>query len=487
MTILDIRPAVEHERLNHLISSHRRGLRSDAYGIWIHKRKDGSTFPADIIAHPLDEAHELIFATDVTDRVRVEKEREERVQLAMLVAEKSEALASARTVREGLQRCAELFTRHLDASLVRIWTSEGRFLRLQASAGQWTTVDDQFTELSIDEPLVGAIARDGEPYVTNDLLNSQRLPEFGRPAVQALGATSFAGYPLRINGRIVGVTTAFAKHPISDAAIQAFASVAKTLALFIERMRAEEALKQAKEAAETANRAKSEFLANMSHEIRTPMNGVIAMTDLALDTELTTEQRDYLETVRQSAESLLRVINDILDFSKIEAGKLSLDLGDFSVSETVEETLNLLRPVAQQKGIALHLETAAGVPKIVKGDPVRLRQIVMNLAGNAVKFTRAGEVSVRISVERETADDVVLHFAVQDTGIGIPPDKHKLIFEAFAQADGSMSRRFGGTGLGLTISSRLVQLMHGKIWVESEPGVGSTFHFTAHFGRGQLY
>jgi len=334
--------------------------------------------------------------------------------------------------------------------------------------------------------LFGAAITTGKPVVANDPATDPRrggLPA-GHPPLRA-----FLGLPFRQGDRVVGMV-GIANRPggYDWETVDFLQPFLETCAHIIEawrndtrRREAEEALRRARDEALEATRLKSEFLANMSHELRTPMNGIITMTDLTLDTELAAEQREYLTIVKGSATDLLRLLNDILDFSKIEAGKLDLEQVPFRLRDRLDEALRPLALRAEMKGLGFACEIAADVPAVVVGDPGRLQQVLVNLVGNAIKFTHGGNLDVRVVLESQSEGAVALRASVRDTGIGIPADKQRSIFGAFTQADGSTTRQYGGTGLGLAICAQLVQRMGGRIWVESAAGRGSTFQFIVPF------
>jgi len=451
-----------------------RRLETKAY------RKDGTEFMAEIATQPVPMENGLVFAIFLRD-ITVRKQAE--VALKTEIARREKSDEQLRRERDLLQTLMDHLPDYVFAK-----DAEGRFKTVNATLLK--AMDAESLDQVVGKTDYEFFPREMADHFVED---DRRVMQSNEPLFNREEMVSDSDD----NERIMLTT----KVPLRDAQGKAEGLVGISRDI-TRRKEAEQELKQAKEAAEVANRAKSDFMANMSHEIRTPMNAVIGMTELLLETELTDSQRDYVRMVHESGESLLGIINDILDFSKIEAGKLEFESNRFQLRDSLAKTMKSLGIRAHRKHLELACHFAPDTPDVLVGDINRLRQIIVNLVGNAIKFTEKGEVVLDVACEGKDAQHrkggmgahsitpsrngaVVLHFSVRDTGIGIPTQIRKRIFQAFEQADVSMTRRFGGTGLGLAITSRLVELMGGKIWVESQEGQGSIFHFTTKLQLGE--
>ena len=462
----------------------------------IGQRKDGSVFPISLSVGEFKQGGQSYFTgivQDITERKQAQVALAYQARDAKLLHGTTAMAAETESLEDALQQCLDMICNStgwpvghvympaddgtLDLIPSNIWYLDDP---QQYCAFGLATQEMRFTP---GVGLPGRILVSGEPAWIVNVQEDDNFPR--REVAEDIGVKGAFGFPVKIGDEVIAVFEFFADQPMEpdDKLLSVMSNVGAQIGRVFERKRTALALKEAKDQAEAASRTKSEFLANMSHEIRTPMNGVIGMASLLQDTKLTDEQLDSVRTIQTCADSLLGIINDILDFSKIEAGKMVFEIIPFDLVETVETLADLFADQICQKGIELIISIDPDVPLALCGDPGRLRQVLINLTSNSMKFTHQGEVAVRVSREAETDTHAVVRFSVRDTGIGISPEGKKRLFSSFVQADGSMTRKYGGTGLGLTISKQLVEIMGGQIGVDSELGHGSTFFFTAKFEK----
>jgi ABC-type amino acid transport substrate-binding protein/signal transduction histidine kinase/DNA-binding response OmpR family regulator/HPt (histidine-containing phosphotransfer) domain-containing protein len=433
----------------------------------------------------------MLFVVTWNRRLSVEViERKKKEKLIALGAQISQLLTKGDKLRVMLQSISDILVSGLSVDFTRIWivNKAENELILHASSGLYTHIDGGHQTLPVGgDSKISRIVLEQRPFTSNSIQDNPYVADKEWAREQDL--TAFAGIPMIVEGQSVGAMVSFSRETIDEDTINTLLTIADSIAVAIERNRAEEETiklleetQAAKKTAVEATQAKSDFLANMSHEIRTPMNAITGMSHLALKTELNPKQYDYIKKIDAAANSLLGIINDILDFSKIEAGKLDIETAPFNLDEVMDNVANLVGVKSQEKGLELLFDINRDVPRDLMGDPLRLGQVLINLSNNAVKFTDEGEIVIAARVEKRDDQQVKLKFAVKDSGIGLTEEQQGKLFQAFSQADTSTTRKYGGTGLGLTISKRLVNLMGGDIWVESAYGEGASFIFTVLFG-----
>lgn len=488
-------PAEKHDEESSLIERVKSGERVDHFET-VRLSKDGRLIDVSLTVSPIRDAAGAVIgasktARDVSVRKKLDEVQKERLYITLLGLEISTIVNERSSLEQMLNKVVDSLVKRFDAAFARIWlfNRDENVLELKASAGLYTHLNGKHSRIPLGELKVGVIAEERSAHITNSILEDPLIAD--KAWAKREGLASFVGHPLVVDDELLGVVAMFGRKPFPELTMKAQTCVASIIALGIARKISEEALKASKKKLETLNQAlsqardqaqsasqfKSEFVANMSHEIRTPMNAIIGMTNFLLQTPLTEQQYRFADNISNASTTLLRVVNDILDFSKIEAGKFDLDCIDFNLSNLVEGVCGLFSIEANSRGLSLMSYIDPVIPRTLRGDPERITQVLLNLVGNAIKFTESGHVVVRVLLDSINDGFATLCFSVEDTGIGLSENEIERLFQPFVQGDGSISRRYGGSGLGLSISNGLVELMGDRIRVESQKGIGSKFSF----------